>query len=215
MEDSDEKAIAIADEVMDAMGGRRAWDTTRYFQWTFFGRRNHTWDKIGQRSRIEIPGDSTVMILNLNDQSGKVFIGGEELSIPDSTTKLLEGAYRMWINDSYWLVMPFKLKDSGVTLKYAGQDTTTAGAPADVLELTFADVGVTPDNKYLVYVDKDSRLVTQWDFFGSYSDSLPRFQSPWPDYQTYGDLLLSGGAIGGNRLTNISVSQEVDEALFE
>ena len=29
-----------------------------------------------------------------------------------------------WINDLYWLVMPFKLKDSGVTLKCLGEDTT-------------------------------------------------------------------------------------------
>ncbi|HHL71578.1 MAG TPA: hypothetical protein ENJ29_03615, partial [Bacteroidetes bacterium] len=36
--DSDARAIAIADEVMQALGGRRAWDKTRYITWRFFGR---------------------------------------------------------------------------------------------------------------------------------------------------------------------------------
>jgi hypothetical protein len=33
---SDAKAMAIADEVMQAMGGRKAWDKTRYLSWKFF-----------------------------------------------------------------------------------------------------------------------------------------------------------------------------------
>ena len=39
LEASDEKAIALADEVMEAMGGRKNWDATRYIRWNFFGRR--------------------------------------------------------------------------------------------------------------------------------------------------------------------------------
>ena len=34
--DSDPKAIALADEVMAAMGGRANWDATRYITWRFF-----------------------------------------------------------------------------------------------------------------------------------------------------------------------------------
>ena len=45
--------------------------------------------------------------------------------------------------------MPFKLKNSGVTLKYLGDTTATKdGKPADVLQLTFEGMGVTPDNKH-------------------------------------------------------------------
>jgi hypothetical protein len=42
---SDAKAIAIADEVMQAMGGRKAWDKTRYLSWKFFSFRQLTWDR--------------------------------------------------------------------------------------------------------------------------------------------------------------------------
>ena len=44
--------------------------------------------------------------------------------------------------------MPYKLKDSGVTLKYKGQDTLETGHPAEKLQLTFEEVGKTPENKY-------------------------------------------------------------------
>src|SRR2546421_138000 len=42
---SDPRAVAIADRTMRAMGGRRAWDQTRYISWRFFGKRLHVWDK--------------------------------------------------------------------------------------------------------------------------------------------------------------------------
>lgn len=213
--DSDESAIAIADEVMEAMGGRAAWDASRYIGWTFFGRRSHLWDKQGKKNRLEIPNDSLVMIINLEDKTGQVSKNGIKVTNADTIAKYIDQGYKMWINDSYWLVMPFKLKDSGVTLKSIGQDTTTLGSDADVLELTFAEVGVTPENKYKVYVDKTSRLVSQWDFYTKYSDTISRFQSPWPNYKKYGDLLLSGGQIAGNQLTDIKVTQSVDKGLFE
>ena len=132
---------------------------------------------------------------------------------PDSVATYVERGKSIWINDSYWLVMPYKLKDSGVTLKYVGEDTTQVGALADVLELTFEEVGDTPDNKYLVYVDKDSRLVTQWDFFTNYQDEEPRFSTPWDNYQTYGGIKLSGGR-GRSQLSDIGVYTHIPEAVF-
>jgi hypothetical protein len=36
---SDAKAIQIADMAMEAMGGRKNWDKTRYIAWNFFGNR--------------------------------------------------------------------------------------------------------------------------------------------------------------------------------
>ena len=207
IENSDEKAIEIADEVMNAMGGRAAWDAVETLQWTFFGNRQHTWMKNKETCKIYSPKNDLTITLNLADNRGTVKKGDQKYEAQDSLKKYLEIGKRWWINDSYWLVMPFKLKDSGVTLKYLQKDTTEMGRMSDVLELTFADVGVTPDNKYLVYVDDSSRLVTQWDYYASYQDSLPRFKSPWPHYQKYGDLLLSGGSIGGRSLTDISIEQ--------
>lgn len=211
--DSDQKAIGLADEVMEAMGGRKAWDTTRYLQWTFFGNRQHTWDKLNHQVRIESPSDSTLVIMNIKDKKGKAFKNGVALSGEDQTD-LLEKGYRWWVNDSYWLVMPFKLKDSGVTLKYVGQDTTQTGEMSEVLSMSFDGVGVTPQNKYHVYISNEDKLVKQWDYFVTANDSTARFKSGWPEYKQYGDLLLSGGQIAGRKLTDINVSQTLSDATW-
>lgn len=211
--ESDEKAMAIADEVMEAMGGRQAWDTTRYLQWNFFGRRTLLWDKQTGNVRIDVPGDTSIYLVNIYEDTGKVLLKGQDISASDSVQTYVESGKSMWINDAYWLVMPFKLKDSGVTLKYLGQDTMQGGISADVLELTFAEVGRTPDNKYKVYVDLEDRLVKQWDFFTKYEDPKPRFTTPWQDYQTFGDLMLSGDR-GGRQLSNIKVFTAVAESAF-
>jgi hypothetical protein len=211
---SDPKAIAIADEVMNALGGRKAWDGTRYIQWNFFGRRTLLWDKKESMVRIEIPADSAVYLLDINKETGKIMRKGQEYTQLDSLKKFLTQAKSIWINDSYWLVMPYKLKDSGLTLKYKGEMNTQAGQAADVLELTFSGVGRTPENKYLVYVDKTSHLVVQWQYYAKYTDPQASMTTPWEDYQTQGKIKLSGGRGGNRKLSDIKVWDKVPGTAF-
>jgi hypothetical protein len=187
----DSKALAIADEVMQAMGGQKAWDNTRYISWKFFGRRNLLWDKKAGICRIEWLNRPWKILVNLNDGTGKVSLNGIEQTHPDSLAKYLEIGKKVWINDSYWLVMPFKLKDAGVTLKSLGESNTEAGEASDLLQMTFSGVGVTPDNKYHVWVDKKTRLITQWAFFEKFSAEKPDLVNPWSGYKRCGKILLS------------------------
>ena len=210
---SDPEAVQIADSVMAAQGGRKNWDATRYIAWNFFGNRKLLWDKHTGNVRVENQKDDTKILVNVNTGEGKVFKDGAEVTQPDSLAKYLQKGKEAWINDSYWLVMPFKLKDSGVTLKYLGEETTQEGQQADVLQLTYENVGVTPENKYKVYVDKNTNLVSQWAFFPKASDSVPAFVMPWQDYQSYGRLKLSGDR-GQAKITDIKVLEEVPEHAF-
>ncbi len=213
-ENSDPEAIAIADKVMEAQGGRKNWDKTRFIGWNFFGRRHLLWDKKTGNVRITTIPDSSIYLVNIFDDSGAVYQDGTIASEKDTFQKYQERAKSIWINDAYWLVMPFKLKDSGVTLKYLGQDTTSNGAMANKLQLTFEGVGRTPENKYLVYVDTSSNLVTQWDYYGNAADEKPVISTPWEDYKKYGDILLSGGRGGNRMLTDIAVYEALPESVF-
>ena len=152
--------------------------------------------------------------MNINDMQGKVRKGGEEFSHPASLSKSLQMGKEVWINDSYWLVMPFKLKDSGVRLTYAREDTTQTGQKADVLDLQFKNVGVTPNNRYEVYVDQEDHLVTQWNFFTNATDSMPRFSTPWDGYKQHGKIMLSSGR-GNYQLSEIAVRESMADAAFE
>lgn len=211
---SDAKAIAIADKVMEAMGGRAAWDETRLLTWTFFGRRTLTWDKHTGDVSIQIPETALDIRLNVQDTlMGQVLKGGENIGAnKDTLSKYLAQGRSIWINDSYWLVMPFKLKDSGVTLNYIGQDTTQTGGSSEVLSLTFEGVGNTPENKYHVYVDAADYLIKQWDFFQTAQDSSARFSTPWADYEQHGTILLSGNR-GRAQLSDIAVYNEIPDSI--
>ena len=109
--------------------------------------------------------------------------------------------------------MPYKLRDPGVTLKHVGAGAMADGRAAEVLELTFAEVGRTPENKYRVYVAADSGLVEQWDFYSQASDDEPRFQLPWHDWQPHGGILLSANR-GERGHTGVGVLEEVPAAAF-
>ena len=210
---SDQKAIELADAAMEAMGGREAYDNTRFIRWTFFGRRTLLWDKWTGRVRIDFLEEGDVMLVNIHSGEGKVWKDGAYLTNADSVAQDLQRAKSIWINDSYWLVMPYKLKDSGVTLKYLGTEGA-ADSLQHKLQLTFEEVGDTPDNKYWVTVADDSKLVTSWSFFTRFDDESPRFETPWADYERHGAILLSGNR-GRGQLTDIGVYKMVPDAVFE
>jgi hypothetical protein len=209
---SDQKAIEIADEVMKAMGGRENWDATRYFTWKFFGRRFHVWDK--QTGDIRVESGNRVVLMNIKTREGRVWEDDIEVTDPDTLADRLDGGYRAWINDAYWLVMPYKLKDSGVTLKYIGEKNMENGTPADVLQLTFEAVGVTPQNKYEVFVSKQTGLVEQWSFFSTAEDEEPRLSTPWLEWRPHGNILLSASR-GERGHTDIAVFDELPESVFQ
>jgi len=211
VEGSDVLAMLLADKSMQAMGGRKAWDDTRYISWNFFGRRDHLWDKSTGDVRIEVPSSDLTILMNIKDKEGKVFKGGEELT--DSTDYFLQKGYEWWVNDAYWLVMPYKLKDSGVTLKYLREDTTMDGTLADVVQLSFSDVGVTPENLYEVWIEADSKLVTQWAYYPDSNSQEPRFVTPWADYNEYGEILLSGNR-GDYNLSKIKVLDSIPQSVL-
>jgi plasmid maintenance system killer protein len=210
---SDERAIELADDVMLAMGGRKAWDQTRYLAWNFFGSREWLWDKWTGDVRVDFLRRDLKIRMNVNRQEGQVMKDGVLLDHPDSLQKYLKLGTSVWINDSYWLVMPFKLKDSGVTLKYLRQDTTLARQQADVIQLTFEAVGDTPQNKYEVWIDQSSKLVAQWAYFSNNTDTLARFTLPWGNYQKHGNILLSDDR-GERDLSNVRVVGTVPQNAF-
>ncbi len=213
LEQSDTRAIRLADSVMWALGGRQAWDRTCCFSWNFFGRRRLWWDKHRQQARIEWFSDSLIVVVHLADTTGQAWWKGRAVRDPDSLRLFLSKGISAWINDSYWLFMPYKLKDSGVTLKYVGRDSTMNGTLAEVVQLTFSGVGETPHNKYHVYIDPDSYLVVQWDFYLDAADTIPRFRTPWNGWKRYGQIKLSGDR-GQRQITDIEVHPSFPPELF-
>lgn len=211
----DLRTKTIIDEMVEAMGGYKKWEAIPYISWTFFGSRDLLWDKHGNRVRIDSPRDSSIYLLNMDDMSGRVISHGMAVTDPDSLEKHLEVARRIWINDSYWLAMPFKLEDPGVHLQYSRMDTTLTGSLSDVIEVTFEEVGVTPQNKYEVYVDRRRHLITQWAFFREADQTAPTAIWPWDNYKLYMGVLISADRSDSRGPSDIQVFESRPEILFE
>ena len=207
---SNARAVELADRAMQVMGGRNAWDSTRVIAWTMF-KRSHVWDKWTGDYRLEM--DSTLVIMNINTKQGRVWEKGAEVADSGKRDDMLGRAMSIWINDSYWLLMPYKLKDTGVTLRYVGGESTENGRAADVVELTFREVGDTPENKYRVWIDRETGLVSQWAYYENASNAEPNFTRPWNKWEHYGDIMISTGR-GKFDMTGVRVSKDADTSAF-
>lgn len=208
------KAEEIAQKVLVSMGGVENWNNVKYIQWNF-GKRILYWNKWTGDVRVESPEDQLVVLVNINTNKGKAYENGILISDEKQTEKFLKKGKAWWINDSYWLTMPWKLTDPGVDLTYLKSENLPNGNKADVLQMTFENVGLTPNNKYFVYVDQTDGLVKQWSFFQNFYDETPRFTKAWDNYQLLEKVLLSfdrSKDAGGPK--KVIVKQVFEEKLF-
>ncbi len=214
-------AVELAERVLEAMGGREAWEATRYLRFDFFGRRLHHWDRYTGRHRLEgktQEGQEYVVLHNVQSRDGDAWLGGEKLA-GDEEAEWLERAYGAWVNDTYWLLMPYKLLDPGVHLASDGEEEID-GAVYDKLLLTFDQVGLTPGDRYWAYVSRESGLVERWAFHlqGWEADREPSHWR-WLDWQRYGRILLSPRRVNAadgeeRKLSDIAVFDHLDDAVF-
>jgi hypothetical protein len=195
----DPKAVAIADKVMTALGGQKAWEGTRFLRFDFavdregkaIVSRAHTWDKWTGRYRLEgltKEGDPYVVLMNLNTKEGDAWRKGKKLA-GEERKKELEDAFAVWTNDTYWLLMPYKLHDAGCKLALAGEEKK-GGKAWDKLFLTFDNVGLTPKDKYWVYVNRETGLVDKWDFVLK-GENKPPSTFTWEGWKSYGKIQLA------------------------
>lgn len=199
---SDEKAIQIADQVIAAMGGARTWESTRFLKFTFLVRqgdkklsvRTHHWDKAAQRSRMEGPtrdGKPMVAVVDHVSKQGQASVDGQLLFEADAA-RYVDMAYKNLINDSYWLFMPFKLKDPGVRLRYEGE-VKAGPVTYDRIVVTFQDgTGLTSKDRYTLYVNRKDHMIERWSYVleGQGASASPTAWQ-WVDWTTVGGLKVS------------------------
>jgi DNA-binding beta-propeller fold protein YncE len=135
-------------------------------------------------------------------------------------------AYGRFINDTYWLLMPWKWLDDGVNLTYEGERQVD-GRTYDVVLLTFdTGVGLTSGDRYWGFVSRETGLMDRWEYVLQKEDGSPGDGAPtaW----TWGGWRDAGGGvrlatrkerIGGEKPLAIvspavSLAAEAPEAVF-
>ena len=209
----DAKAIELAQKVIDASGGLENFERIPYISFNYFDRRYWFWDKINSRYRVESESRNLRIAGKLDGSETHLWLRGNMVTDPDTIDKYSDFAYKAWVNDTYWLLFPFKLLDKGVHLRYLDNCMTDSMTSSACIELTFDSVGVTPDNKYIAYIDTLKNEIVRWDYFRNKNDSIPSLSNPWNDYRKYGNIIISGGR-GNDTISEIAVYGSVAEELF-
>jgi hypothetical protein len=217
------KAQELADRVLEALGGEAAWEGTRYLAFGFAGRRLHWWDRYTGRHRVEgttREGESYVVLHDVDDRGtqGRAWLAGQPAE-GEQAAELIEGAYGAWINDTYWLLAPYKIRDPGVSLAYAGRETV-GDVTYDKLHLSFEGVGLTPGDQYWLYVHPETGVVDRWAYVLEGQETPPTVWE-WRGWKRYGTgIHLAEGRFnpdGGRELplAPIVVPEELPDAVFE
>jgi hypothetical protein len=217
-------ASDVANQVMQALGGKEAWDNTHFLRFTFAGRRTHHWDKHTGRHRVEgqtPEGKKYVVLENINTHQGEAWLDGKKVE-GDELKTWLDRGYGAWINDTYWLLMPYKLQDPGVNLTYEGTEQLD-GNTYDKLHLSFGNVGLTPGDEYWAWINRDTHLMDRWAYLLQAAPGEQRAAEPtawrWQGWQKYGKVLLAPtrAQVTGDRkleLSDIAVFDTLPDSVF-
>jgi hypothetical protein len=225
----DAKADAVGKELIAALGGMPAWEKSRQFQFDFVvakegkavARFSHVWDRYTGDYRlkgVDKAGAPYVVYFNVNTKDGKAFVNGAAVPAEENA-KRLESAYGRFINDTYWLLAPWKIFDPGVNLTYDGEKPCPDGGTCDILKLSFADVGLTPKDVYWLWITRDGRHMVQWQYVLGGAAEAPTTVA-WKDWKNMNGMLLSmDKPIQSEpfeiRFENVAVSPSRDDALFK
>jgi hypothetical protein len=197
----DRESEPVVRALTDAMGGLKAWESLPCFRFDFVvvrdgkeaARYRHWWDKVRGRCRVEgkdEKGKSVTAIFNLADKKGIAFVEGIGESDPARVAEIIQNGYERWVNDTYWVMMPFKLRDPGVKVHYSKSERTQQ-AVYDVLEVTFMPgVGLTSDDHYWLYVNRATHLIDRWEFVLT-GQKPPPSGSTWEAWTNVGPVKLS------------------------
>ncbi|HEU5395115.1 MAG TPA: hypothetical protein VFV36_09995 [Candidatus Methylomirabilis sp.] len=194
----DAKSAPLVDALMGALGGLDAWNGLPAIRFDFvavkegkeLARRRHWWDKTHGLCRVEWADDqgrSVAAVVNLDDRTGRSCTAGAADS-DTLLTKHVQEAYAMWVNDTYWLAMPFKLRDPGVRIAYDRSEERPQGG-YDVLSLTFGDVGLTPEDHYWLFLNRETGRIDRWEYVLQGQKPPPQ-AATWEDWRRVGPVTL-------------------------
>lgn len=186
------RADSVAMTLYDALGGPQAWAALPALRFDFAVERGgqtrtvarHLWNRQTGNYRVEwSTGEDTTYVALFNvagdgPSDGAVYLGGTPV---EDAEGLMEQAYQRFINDTYWLLAPVKVFDPGVRRSYAAD---SSGGRVDVIATSFDDVGLTPGDRYWLYVDRETGRLERWAFHLQGMDAeAPARTFEWTGYE--------------------------------
>jgi len=179
-ETAESERVLTTQEKIAYKNGFEEWDSVSEIKFTFNVDRG---ESHYERSWLWEPKNDKVVMIQKEDS---IQYNRKQM---DSITLKTDASF---INDSYWLLAPYKLVwDKGTTSK----EMTDVIAPMSKDTLNKLTVlygnegGYTPGDAYDFYYDEDFRI-KEWIFRKSNSE-IPTMMTTWEDYKNHNGLLLA------------------------
>jgi len=160
-------AEVLADKMLSALN-KPAYDSLEFIGFTFKGIHSYAWDK--KSNNVTVKWNEQEVFLDLNQN-------------PEGFNLLEYKAYQYFINDTFWLVAPFKVKDKG------GIRSTVDTDEGKGLLVTYTQGGVTPGDTYLWILDERG-FPTAWKLW---VDIVPvgGLEFSWENWREVEDVFFS------------------------
>jgi hypothetical protein len=186
------KADELANKILKAIK-HEAYINTRYLEWSFGGKRSFKWDK--EKNIVDVSWDTIrVNLFTQEIEKSIVFLNNKKQEKTDTT--IIEKAWNIFNNDSFWLVAPHKLFEKGIIRSVQKADNK------DVLLVKYTSGGTTPGDSYLWTLDSNYIPISYKMFVPSMKmNGVP---ATWEDWKTTesGTLLPSNHTFeSGNKLS--------------
>lgn len=145
---------------------------TDYISWTFKKRHHFKWYK--NKSVCEVYWKNIKVKLDLNNQKNSLVYINENLIDNSESKTYIKKAIKLFNNDSFWLVAPFKIEDEGTVLKTTVIDNKKA------LMVTYTKGGTTPGDTYVWLFDEKGNPKS----FKMWVDLIPigGLEASWNDW---------------------------------
>lgn len=168
------QADSLATNMLEALN-YKAFEDTKYLEWTFKKKHHYKWKKA--KKTCDVYWKEYKVSLNFNDASqNKAFVHSFRVD-GELAEELIAKAITYFNNDSFWLVAPYKVFDSGTERRLV-----TLENQKEALLVTYKSGGSTPGDSYLWHFDGSGKPIS----FQMWVSILPidGLTATWSDWTT-------------------------------
>ncbi len=202
------EADLVAEKMLKALN-KEAFDSLKYLHFEFRGEHKYLWHKPTNQAIIDWADNRVIM--DLDSKSAIAY--KNKVEVVDNKQELIDKAWNIWCNDSFWMVAPFKVFDSGTTRSIVMDSTISKTG----LMVEYTSGGVTPGDKYLWLLD-ENYIPTSYKMW---VDIIPigGLEATWEGWKTLkgGSKLATRHKIKGLdlELTNVKEANSFSELGYE
>ncbi|MCH4553355.1 hypothetical protein [Aestuariibaculum lutulentum] len=168
------EADALAQNMLTSLN-YEAYKNTKLIEWTFKKRHHYEWNKTNNTCKVYWKEYSVDLDLN-NPNNHKAFVHSFDVH-GELAIELIEKAVKYFNNDSFWLVAPYKVFDTGTERRIVDLPNNKKG-----LLITYTAGGSTPGDSYLWLFDETGKPSS----FKMWTSILPidGLEATWSDWTT-------------------------------